>query len=420
LEQERKDRFTPSAASTATLPTADPNPNGNGNNLSSKSPVVMPPPILKKSRGPSTTGPRPTARFISPHESENEAEINSSAGSNVVVQAPSPGSKNAKFEKKSTVAAKKKAGFVAAGAAKKKRPVYVRRQNSQSSADSVKTNDSPKIPSSQGSAQSSLGRSPLGRSPPLMPAPGPSRGNQQATSKFQEQFSPDPPVTSAPRQQSESRKDTKGSKTSTPKSQASKSRERKPEVKSPRPLEKQSSRNVPREQRTSQPTQSVISPTTAEEYEVLSLEGSTRQNTELNRRPTDDRSRNQFLQRSSSGMGYDALGIMHHDRKSSASLASTLTPATGQLQLGDAAIDFEGEPSPKRPTAKDKGKGRAEGEYKRDDFFTKRPVQPVAMAAPSEPVASLARSKSQLTLLLEKDQKDRAKNGVNKPNGKRR
>jgi hypothetical protein len=51
---------------------------------------VVPHPILKKSRGPSSTGPRPTARFISPHDSENEDDNSVSPNSHVVVQPPSP------------------------------------------------------------------------------------------------------------------------------------------------------------------------------------------------------------------------------------------------------------------------------------------------------------------------------------------
>jgi hypothetical protein len=410
--------------SAATIRLPDQSQSGHETNLSSRTPVVMPPPILKKSRGPSTTGPRPTARFISPHESENEADRDSSAGSNsnVVVQSPSPGSKHTKVEKKTSSSGRKKAGFVAAGASKKKRPVIVRRQNSQSSADSVKTSDNIKISSSQGSTQSSLGKSPLGRSPPLIPATVQARGKQPAASKFQEQFSPDyeAPIISAPKDQHQPRKDTKTSKSLGQKSQNHRSREGKQENKAPRSSEKRGSRNDIQDPRTSsQPSQSTATQKTSEENQMLALEGSTRQNTEQNRKSTHDRDRNQPLQRSRSGADYDGMEIVQHDRKSSASLAPTLTPATGQLALGDAAIDMEPVPSTKRPTAKEKGKGRAEGEHQKEDIFTKRPVQPVGTPAASEPLGSLARSKSQLTLLLEKDQKDRAKNADKKPNGRR-
>ncbi|KAI9743383.1 MAG: hypothetical protein M1818_003229 [Claussenomyces sp. TS43310] len=45
----------------------------------------MPPPILKKVRGPSTSGPRPTARFVSPYGSKDEP---SAGGSSSVLKPP--------------------------------------------------------------------------------------------------------------------------------------------------------------------------------------------------------------------------------------------------------------------------------------------------------------------------------------------
>ena len=74
----------------------------------------MPHPILKKTRGPSMGGPRPTARFISPPESDGEADhsssvsTNSQTNSHVVVEPPSPDSQNVKFDKKSSPSGKKK------------------------------------------------------------------------------------------------------------------------------------------------------------------------------------------------------------------------------------------------------------------------------------------------------------------------
>ncbi|KAF4343868.1 hypothetical protein FBEOM_2169 [Fusarium beomiforme] len=49
----------------------------------SKPPPVHP--ILKKARGPSSSGPRPTARFVSPHESADEDEIPSSGSTAATV-----------------------------------------------------------------------------------------------------------------------------------------------------------------------------------------------------------------------------------------------------------------------------------------------------------------------------------------------
>jgi len=94
-----------------------------------------PPPasILKKLRGPSASGPRPTARFVSPQESENEAakdvpEVSSgsTATSGIEMRPPS-----AKAEKKPTASMAKK--FVASSTTKR-RPAMPRRPSSQSSA----------------------------------------------------------------------------------------------------------------------------------------------------------------------------------------------------------------------------------------------------------------------------------------------
>ncbi len=104
----------------------------------------MPPPILKKSRGPSSTGPRPTARFISPHTSEEEdaAEASSitSLGAHVIVRPPTPPtaiSQRPKDEKKAEASAgsrKKAHGFVAITAAHKRRPGPPRRPSSDPAA----------------------------------------------------------------------------------------------------------------------------------------------------------------------------------------------------------------------------------------------------------------------------------------------
>lgn len=109
--------------------------------------------------------------------------------------------------------------------------------------------------------------------------------------------------------------------------------------------------------------------------------------------------------------------------KSSASIAPTLTAVTvgAQLALGTSIPDEPVENQKPFPSAREKGKGRASGEHRQEDVFSKRPVQGSSGSATSEYSGSLARSKSQLTLLLEKDQKDRAKNeGKRSPNGKQR
>lgn len=105
--------------------------------MSSSSSRPPPPhPILKKSRGPSTSGRRPTARFVSPHDSEDEVskEEDSSSGSvaatGMHMRHP-PTKSPVKGEKKSTPTGRK---FTASSAAKRhSRPVLARRPSSQSS-----------------------------------------------------------------------------------------------------------------------------------------------------------------------------------------------------------------------------------------------------------------------------------------------
>jgi hypothetical protein len=152
----------------------------------------MPHPILKKSRGPSASGPRPTARFISPHESEDDSDPTSSISPNshVVVQPPSPDSQSLKSDNKSTAThAKKKGGFVASNSAKKKtRPVIVRRQSSQTSQSSTEgATRASEIAESSAPVQSSSERT-----PPTFSAHTQSHDKKNAQSRIQENFSPSP------------------------------------------------------------------------------------------------------------------------------------------------------------------------------------------------------------------------------------
>ncbi|KAF9879436.1 hypothetical protein CkaCkLH20_02979 [Colletotrichum karsti] len=108
--------------------------------LSASSSRPPPPhPILKKSRGDSKSGPRPTARFVSPHESADEdfktsegtsSDSTANSGLEMRISAlPSP----VKSNKKKTSTPTKR--FVAS-AANKRRPVLPRRMSSQSSTGS--------------------------------------------------------------------------------------------------------------------------------------------------------------------------------------------------------------------------------------------------------------------------------------------
>ncbi|KAF4632812.1 hypothetical protein G7Y89_g5310 [Cudoniella acicularis] len=181
---ERNIRHGQGALSATTLHQPSQSRPSTTSSTVSRPPTAMPPPILKKTRGPSSTGPRPTARFISPHESEKETDPDSSVGSNshVIVQPPSPEGENTRLERKAAGAGRKKPGFVASSGAKKKRPVIVRRQNSQTSQSST---ESGKLTDSGGSVQS-----PAQKTPPSISASATARLKKSAPSKFQENFSP--------------------------------------------------------------------------------------------------------------------------------------------------------------------------------------------------------------------------------------
>lgn len=111
--------------------------NDNGLRSLSSSASKPPPahPILKKSRGPSATGPRPTARFLSPHDSpdedEKQPEITSSDNTTVnglemkhsTATVPSPAKKKGQSTKR----------FVASSANKRRPVMGPRRGSSQNS-----------------------------------------------------------------------------------------------------------------------------------------------------------------------------------------------------------------------------------------------------------------------------------------------
>ncbi|KAK8061371.1 hypothetical protein PG994_007737 [Apiospora phragmitis] len=108
---------------------------------SSSSRPPPPHPILKKPRGPSTSGPRPTARFVSPPGSEDEGDDQAEPGpsssrkkTSLEKDSESQGPSAAKGERKksTSIAPKKKTTFVASTA--RRRPAMPRRQSSQSSA----------------------------------------------------------------------------------------------------------------------------------------------------------------------------------------------------------------------------------------------------------------------------------------------
>jgi hypothetical protein len=98
-----------------------------------------------------------------------------------------------------------------------------------------------------------------------------------------------------------------------------------------------------------------------------------------------------------------AIRYLSNDPKSTPSLAPTLAAATGQLDLGGDVADPAQTTSVSSPRKPDKGKGRSSEDAGPAGAFTKRPITPTSSADVPEGSGSLIRSKSQLTLLLEKD-----------------
>jgi hypothetical protein len=101
---------------------------------------------------------------------------------------------------------------------------------------------------------------------------------------------------------------------------------------------------------------------------------------------------------SEGNLNLGANRYLHQSNKSATILAPTLTDATGEVELGGNATNDPSRTSPRRLI---RGKGK-DPEQHATDLFAKIPVLPPPSAVADTP-SSLARSKSQLTLLLEKD-----------------
>jgi hypothetical protein len=357
----------------------------------------MPHPILKKTRGPSTTGPRPTARFVSPHESADEVEPASSFSSNshVIVQSPSPESQTVRAERKATGGVKKKSqNFVASTAGRKKRPVMMRRQSSQSSAESA------------AKAETSYSTDSYEKSPTSSEA-----GHTKiTTSKFQENFSPDQAPQPLKKQQSGK---SQGSRPDLPRKQTRKRFELGQESAEEAAVSSGPSAGTLLSTERDQPHIQDLTPERAdgvkEQRSLLkgantSVQNTPEKTTESSSRK--DKNAEQNVQSNSNSQQSHDKGkprYVPHDRKSSPSLAPTLTAAIGQTGLRDTAGNVPLESS----GSMEKGKGKANDseEVATSSMFARRAVPPApgTSTAASLPENPLAKSKSQLTLLLEKD-----------------
>ena len=303
---------------------------------------------------------------------------------------------------------KKTSSFVASTAAKKKRPVVVRRQSSQTSQSSTDS------PHPSGSTQS-----PSQRAAPTTSEQTQARSKQSVPSKFQENFSPSSrsPASSSTQKHRAASK-VSDSKRNSPRTIAVE--------KGQRPNAQEAAEAGPSNRlRPVEDKQDEVEDLTSSELEQLEMQRTLLEqaNSSIKKPPQSTSNDRAHLQqkplrsRSDNDRSGDTGGMrmLSHDSKCTTSLAPTLTTATGQLDLKDPVVDKPGHPavSPS-PASTDKGKGREPDDLRR--AFTKRPVQP-AVQAESEPIGPLSRSKSQLTLLLEKD---RAKGSGNpSANGKK-
>lgn len=371
----------------------------------------MPHPILKKTRGPSTSGPRPTARFISPPESDVEADPSSSVStysqtnSHVVVEPPSPDSQDVKFDKKPSPSSKKKGGFVASG--RRKRPVIVRRQSSQTSQSSAEA--VPSIATVHSSA---------GRTPPTVLE----QSRNPPQSRFQENFSPSPDRSKSPKKKntlrvSDSKRTPprnadmtrvgKGSRSDEIGESASSSGDPGPSTQLRR-IENRQCEELPAKNLTAEEREEIeVQRTLLAEASAHVKNGSRTTASPLP--PTSDGFR--VLHRAPRPQSegkvehkpLSAVPLLDHETKGTVSLAPTLTDATGQVNLGDIGAAHAAAPTSSSAFKKDKGKGRDADDEPISGMFAKRPVQPVLPAEVPDSTGSLLRSKSQLTLLLERD-----------------
>ncbi|KAI2470079.1 hypothetical protein F4781DRAFT_194037 [Annulohypoxylon bovei var. microspora] len=153
----------------------------------------QPHPILKKPRGPSNSGPRPTARFVSPPGSDGEGEgkdgeLASSGSTAVNHSGDSKGSTSstAKEERKkatNTTPKKKSTAFVASTASRR-RPAMPRRVSSQSSNAVSGADVGPKDGSSSSGSKHSGSQPPV---PTILENPG--KGGASTTREGGERLS---------------------------------------------------------------------------------------------------------------------------------------------------------------------------------------------------------------------------------------
>lgn len=357
----------------------------------------MPRPILKGTRGPSSSGPRLTARFISPPESEDEADLSSSVSTNSqtnshVVELPSSNSQNAKSDRKaSPLYSKKKGSFVAAS--RKKRHVIVRRQSSQTSQSSSEAGqsiapspDQPKSRKERRTLQTSGSKRNLPRKPS---APCQVNTASLDASIERDVWSGGPTPSTQLRRIEILQNEVACSEDLTA--------EEHEDVEVQRTLLAEAN---PRVKKESQIANTMV--VTSEGLRVL----------HRSLRPQSDVKVQQ--------KGSHDVQLLDYETKGTASLVPTLTAATGTVNLGDIGAAPTGTSSSCFTSLKGKSKGRNSEDTSVIDMFAKRPIQPVQATAVPDSTGSLAQNKSQLTLLFERERAQSGKYKSDDEKGSRR
>ena len=329
----------------------------------------------------------------------------------MVVRPPSPASQTVNPEKKPTPASsKKKGGFVASMAARKKtRPVIARRQSSQTSQSSTE-------PSSRAVEGEQV-------SDPALAEQLQDPTKRVTQSRFQENFSPSPERSSPGAKPPRSRPEARNRRHLSPRRTSSRGRKEGVEVS--REPEDRAGTGEPTGPRSHEHIQERGDPrdgSTAEELEEREMqrlppeEAMTRPGAETTSKshviaPATSAGVQALHSSHGSGSnglpnaeGTGAMCVLPREAKSAASLAPTLAAATGQVGLTDVGLDAPLSASGQNsPAAIGKGKGRDPEEVSRAKLFVRRPVQPVQPTPAPDTTGPLSRSKSQLTLLLERD-----------------
>ncbi|KAI0595267.1 hypothetical protein F4775DRAFT_595494 [Biscogniauxia sp. FL1348] len=347
----------------------------------------VPHPILKKPRGPSASGPRPTARFASPPGSDAEdygskGSETASSGSTAVAHSAgskSSGSSTAKEDKRKapgTPLKKKSTAFVASTASRR-RPAMLRRPSSQTSTGGAEIG-SKESSSSTGSKQGGL----QGIVPTITEKPEKSSSSSTREKEGSERLS-------------------------------AKAAGKRPANRSPtwtpapaRPVDPPTSKTVATQHKDtgSKPSSSTVGSKSKSGPGDADQPGAGQSGNMLRKGEAQERSRSgapSLVNRSRSDMGSRDLG---RGRLPNLLAASTTTVSNATAQgtiiefdengpaneaVTNAMRELEDNPEPDRPSRQSSGSSIL------DSRFT--PTQP--STAPAVP---LGRSKSQLTLLLER------------------